>query len=182
MCLLVSVLFLRNLNLTFYLYRLSLSLIPLIWCSIKRSTLANALWLMGHNCETSTLRRMKTVAWDNCHHLLLQPQTPKRSPNLKNHNQSLLRTNKWIIRQNTEEYNMAGKLTWAPPSRNHDTPIWRTIALQKIYFMRTKFQLQVDDGRRGFSCLIICMKYRDKLGFHRSWQKLTFWISILVLS
>ena len=89
MCSSVLVLFLRNLNLTFCLYRLSLSVIPLRWCGIGRSTLANALWLMGRNWETSMLRGMETVAWDNCHHLLLQTQTPKRSSNWKNHNHSM---------------------------------------------------------------------------------------------
>ena len=96
--------------------------------------------------------------------------------------QYLLSTNKWIIRRNTEEYNMVGKLTWATPSRNHETPMWRTIALQKIHFMRTKCQLLSEDGRRGFSCFIIGMKYRDKLGFYISWQKITVRINILVLS
>ena len=38
-------------------------------------TMANDLGLMGRNCESWTLRGMETMAWDNCHHLLLQLHT-----------------------------------------------------------------------------------------------------------
>ena len=39
---------------------------------LRGCTLVNVLGVMGRNCETSTLRRMEIVAWDNFHHLLLQ--------------------------------------------------------------------------------------------------------------
>ena len=42
---------------------------------LRGCTVANALGLMGRNCKTWTMRGMETVAWDNCHHPLLQLQT-----------------------------------------------------------------------------------------------------------